>query len=97
MRLLSGILTLVLLSAAAPVAAADTFTYSYENYTAELPLHPKRVFVLDSRTGLDFAASAGFPIIATDWDDGDNSYLADRADRLLAKYDDADAREKAAQ
>jgi iron complex transport system substrate-binding protein len=76
MRLLSGILALVLLSAAAPVAAADTFTYSYENYTAELPLHPKRVFVLDSRTGLDFAASAGFPIIATDWDDGDNSHLA---------------------
>ncbi|MGV3491579.1 MAG: ABC transporter substrate-binding protein [Devosia sp.] len=58
-------------------SAQETFTYSYDGYTAELPVAPQRVFVLDSRTGLDFAASAGFPIVATDWDDADESHLAD--------------------
>lgn len=53
----------------APSALAqETFTYSYDGYTAQLPVDPQRVFVMDSRTGLDFAISAGFPIVATDWD-----------------------------
>ena len=51
-----------------PALAQETFTYSYGDYTAELPMNPKRVFVMDSRTGLDFAVSAGLPIVATDWD-----------------------------
>lgn len=76
MRLFPGFLALALLIAAAPAAAQQTVTYSYDGYTADLPVNPKRVFVLDSRTGLDFAASAGLPIVATDWDPEDNSHLA---------------------
>lgn len=74
MRLLPGLIALALLVPAAPVAA-QTVTYTYDGYTAELPTSPKRVFVLDSRSGLDFAASAGLPIVATDWDPEDNSHL----------------------
>lgn len=58
----------VLLALAVPAWAQETFTYSFDGYTAELPVDPQRVFVMDSRTGLDFAVSAGFPIVATDWD-----------------------------
>ena len=53
---------------AGPAIAQEAFTYSYNGYSAELPVKPQRVFVMDSRTGLDFAVSAGFPIVATDWD-----------------------------
>jgi iron complex transport system substrate-binding protein len=53
---------------AVPVVAQETFTYSYDGYAAELPVDPQRVFVMDSRTGLDFAVSAGFPIVASDWE-----------------------------
>lgn len=35
-----------------PVHAAETFTYTYGDYTAELSTDPQRVFVMDSRTGL---------------------------------------------
>lgn len=70
----------------APVLAGDTFTYSFEGFTAELPVNPQRVFVMDSRTGLDFAVSAGFPIVATDWDiDGDmhlGAHLGDDVAKL---------------
>jgi iron complex transport system substrate-binding protein len=59
----------------APAIGQETFTFSYDGYRAELPMHPQRVFVLDSRTGLDFAVSAGFPIVATDWDEADKSHL----------------------
>lgn len=57
-----------LLATGLPVPAQETFTYSYGDYTAQLPVNPQRVFVMDSRTALDFAVSAGFPIVATDWD-----------------------------
>jgi len=84
MRLAPGLL-LIAAFLAGPAAAQDTFTYSYDGYTAELPLHPQRVFVLDSRTGLDFAASAGFPIIATDWDPEDHSHLEAYVPREAAR------------
>lgn len=66
-----------LLSTGLPALAQETFTYSYGDYSAELPVNPKRVFVMDSRTGLDFAVSAGFPIVATDWDSDVDSHFAD--------------------
>jgi iron complex transport system substrate-binding protein len=86
MRALGYIVGAALLVLSGQALAADTFTYSYDGYTAELPLHPKRVFVMDSRTGLDFAISAQFPIVATDWDEGTVSQfepdLPKDADRL---------------
>ncbi len=66
--------------------AQETFTYSFGGYIAELPVNPQRVFVMDSRTALDFAVSAGFPIVATDWDADVGSHfdkdVPDDADRL---------------
>lgn len=66
--------------------AAETFTYSYDGYTAELPVNPQRVFVMDSRTGLDFAVSAGFPIVASDWDPDEemhfDAFVGPEVDRL---------------
>jgi len=64
-RVLVGLIGALL---AGPAIAQEAFTYSYNGYSAELPVKPQRVFVMDSRTGLDFAVSAGFPIVATDWD-----------------------------
>lgn len=75
-----------LLGAAPGAVAQETFTYVYGDYTAELPVDPQRVFVMDSRTGLDFAVSAGFPIVATDWDPGEEMHfdamLGPEVDRL---------------
>lgn len=53
----------------APVHAEDTITFSWNGYEAEIPAHPQRVFVMDSRTGLEFALLAGYPVVATDWDE----------------------------
>jgi iron complex transport system substrate-binding protein len=79
-------LALILAALALPAQAQETFTYSYDDFTAELPVNPQRVFVMDSRTGLDFAVSAGFPIVAADWDDEGDMHLASQvpegADRL---------------
>ncbi|MCW5716350.1 MAG: ABC transporter substrate-binding protein [Bauldia sp.] len=60
---------------AVPAAAQETFTYAYGDYTAALPAEPQRVFVMDSRTGLEFALLAGFPIVATDADPNAPSHL----------------------
>lgn len=68
---------LIALLSGMPALAQDTFTYTYGDYTAELPTNPQRVFVMDSRTGLDFAVSAGFPIVATDWDSDTDSHFTD--------------------
>ncbi|WP_354064155.1 ABC transporter substrate-binding protein [Devosia sp. 2618] len=71
----------------APAFAQETFTYTYGDYTAELPVDPQRVFVMDSRTALDFAVSAGFPIVATDWDDDEemhlDKFIPENVDRLI--------------
>ena len=83
-RLTSAIALLALFLT--PATAQDTLLFSHGDYTAELPADPQRVFVMDSRTGLDFAVSAGFPIVATDWDEDVGSHFADdipaEADRL---------------
>lgn len=67
--------TATALSMVFPAIAAETFTYSYGDFAAELPVNPQRVFVMDSRTALDFAISAGFPIVATDWDMDEKMHL----------------------
>lgn len=81
-----GVILFTLLVQASPVWAQETFTYSYGGYTAELPVDPQRVFVMDSRTALDFSVSAGFPIVATDWDPDEemhlDAYLPQDVDRL---------------
>ena len=81
------VLAMVLSVGAVPALGQDSFTYSYDGYTAELPVDPQRVFVMDSRTGLDFAISAGFPIVATDWDDDEQmhleQYLSEGVDKLI--------------
>lgn len=69
------LLSALLLALAVPALAQETFTYSYDGYTAELPVNPQRVFVMDSRTGLDFAVSAGFPIVAADWDEDEEMHF----------------------
>ncbi len=78
--------TALLALLSAPALAQETFTYAFDGFTAELPVDPQRVFVMDSRTGLDFAVSAGFPIVATDWDaEGDmhlGQYLPEDAAKL---------------
>jgi iron complex transport system substrate-binding protein len=71
----------------APALAQETFTYSYGDFTAELPVDPQRVFVMDSRTGLDFAVSAGFPIVATDWDVDGDMHLGQYLDADVAKLE----------
>lgn len=74
--MLKAALVLLLAGFSLPSVAQQTFTYSYGDYTAELPVDPQRVFVMDSRTGLDFAVSAGFPIVASDWDMDEPMHLA---------------------
>ena len=84
--LLAGTSLAAMLALTLPSLAQATFTYSYEGYTAELPVDPQRVFVMDSRTGLDFAVSAGFPIVATDWDPDEemhfDAFLDNTVDRI---------------
>ncbi|MEV6119347.1 ABC transporter substrate-binding protein [Streptomyces sp. NPDC052077] len=46
-------------------APARTIDFAYEGYTATLPADPRRVVVLDSRSGLEMALLAGYPIVAT--------------------------------
>jgi len=59
-------LTIAMLALPLAVAAhaAETFTYSYGDFTAELPKDPQRVVVLDNRVGIEFSILAGFPIVA---------------------------------
>lgn len=52
-------------AATAPEASAATIDFSYEGYAATLPADPQRVVVLDSRSGLEMALLAGYPIVAT--------------------------------
>lgn len=75
MSIRPAILALAAFALALPTMAGETFTYSYDGYTAELPVNPQRVFVMDSRSGLDFAVSAGFPVVATDWDPDEEMHL----------------------
>lgn len=51
----------------APDAAAssETISFSYEGYSADIPADPQRVVVLDSRSGLEMALLADYPLVAT--------------------------------
>jgi len=53
---------------AATLSAQEMIDYSWNGYEARIPADPQRVFVMDSRTGLEFAILAGYPIVATDFD-----------------------------
>ncbi|MDX2358074.1 ABC transporter substrate-binding protein [Dietzia sp. PP-33] len=47
----------------------NTIDFEFEGYRAQLPADPDRVVVLDSRTGLEFALLAEWPIAASDFSD----------------------------
>ncbi|GAA1621307.1 ABC transporter substrate-binding protein [Leucobacter chromiireducens] len=72
----SAILTVGLLAGCAPTTdtaasdapsgtAGETIDFSYEGYDAKIPANPERVVVLDSRSGLEMALLAEYPIVAT--------------------------------
>ena len=78
--LLSGLLAAGLLAGCAPSggdtaegdkaaggtsASSETITFDYEGYSAEIPADPQRVVVLDSRSGLEMALLADYPLVAT--------------------------------
>ena len=50
---------------AASSASSETIDFEYEGYSAEIPDEPKRVVVLDSRSGLEMALLADYPLVAT--------------------------------
>ncbi len=55
--------------AAATPTPSEEINFSYEDYTATIPGNPQRVVVLDSRAGLEMALLAGYPIVATAYDE----------------------------
>lgn len=58
------LIALMVMTAVLPASAAETFTYTYGDFSAELPVDPQRVVVLDNRLGIEFSLLAGFPILA---------------------------------
>ncbi|SJN12481.1 Ferrichrome-binding periplasmic protein precursor (TC 3.A.1.14.3) [Leucobacter sp. 7(1)] len=52
-------------SSTEPDTTTDTIAFSYEGYEANIPANPERVVVLDSRSGLEMALLADYPIVAT--------------------------------
>ncbi|MDA3147326.1 ABC transporter substrate-binding protein [Leucobacter sp. UCMA 4100] len=46
-------------------SSSETIDFSYEGYEATLPANPERVVVLDSRSGLEMALLADYPLVAT--------------------------------
>ncbi|KAM9862342.1 ABC transporter substrate-binding protein [Leucobacter sp. BZR 635] len=69
-------------SAGSPAPSGDTITFSYEGYSAELPADPQRVVVLDSRSGLEMALLADYPLVATAY--GTDSPLSELVDDDVA-------------
>ncbi|GAA1319171.1 ABC transporter substrate-binding protein [Leucobacter albus] len=45
--------------------SSETIKFEYEGYAAEIPADPQRVVVLDSRSGLEMALLADYPLVAT--------------------------------
>ncbi|MBQ0825921.1 ABC transporter substrate-binding protein [Streptomyces tagetis] len=62
--------------------SAKTIEFAYEGYSATLPADPQRVVVLDSRSGLEMALLADYPIVATAY--GDDSPLSPLVDKDAA-------------
>lgn len=74
-------------SAPAPEATSTapkdgTIDFDYEGYTAKIPANPQRVVVLDSRSGLEMALLADYPIVATAY--GKDSPLSPLVDDSVA-------------
>ena len=65
---IAGLLVGCASDSAAPQAQSsdgETIDFEYEGYSATLPADPQRVVVLDSRSGLEMALLADYPIVAT--------------------------------
>lgn len=60
----------------------DTIEFSYEGYEATIPADPERVVVLDSRSGLEMALLADYPLVATAY--GTDSPLSPLVDDEVA-------------
>lgn len=73
---------LLALALSPPVWAQETIVFSWNGYEAEIPADPQRVFVMDSRTGLEFALLADYPIVATDWDESSHFRLDPSTEKL---------------
>ncbi|MBC9954660.1 ABC transporter substrate-binding protein [Leucobacter sp. cx-42] len=63
-------------------ASGETIDFNYEGYTAEIPADPQRVVVLDSRSGLEMALLADYPLVATAY--GEDSPLSPLVDEDVA-------------
>jgi iron complex transport system substrate-binding protein len=76
--------TLLVLSLAltAPAGAQDMLAYSFNGYETQIPAEPQRAFVMESRTALEFALLAGYPIVATDWDPSSHLQLDPATEKL---------------
>lgn len=72
----------VLAFSTSPVFAQEMISYSFDGYETQIPADPQRVFVMESRTGLEFALLAGFPIVATDWDPSSHFQLDPSVEKL---------------
>lgn len=80
--LLAGCSTSSAVEPASSTAASATIDFSYEGYTATIPADPQRVVVLDSRSGLEMALLADYPIVATAY--GKDSPLSPLVDESAA-------------
>lgn len=79
---LIALLASTLLAALPASAQEEMLHYSFNGYEADIPADPQRVFVMESRTGLEFALLAGYPIVATDWDPSSHFELDPAIDKL---------------
>ncbi|MFK4789133.1 ABC transporter substrate-binding protein [Microbacterium sp. ZW T5_56] len=80
--LVAGCSTSSAVEPASSTAASETIDFSYEGYTATIPADPQRVVVLDSRSGLEMALLADYPIVATAY--GKDSPLSPLVDESAA-------------
>lgn len=62
--------------------SGETIDFTYEGYSAEIPADPQRVVVLDSRSGLEMALLADYPLVATAY--GEDSPLSPLIDEDVA-------------
>lgn len=86
--MLAGAFALALMTV--PVTAQETFTYTFGDFTAELPVNPQRVVVLDNRVGIEFSILAGFPIVAVGVPADGGSPLEPYLDQGITRLNDSE-------
>lgn len=68
-------------------SSTETISYTYGTFSAQIPANPERVVVLDSRGALEFAILAGYPIVATAYNEDShlNQYLPDDVGEIVGE------------